>query len=146
MAHDIFWRGNFFVFLEIIVPTRTRLFEKKQIGDMAVVSRGGPSGKLSKSGLRSKIFAQEAPRKYWWAERGLCPGLPVRGFSKKKQIGVMSVVSRGGPSGKLSKSGLRSKIFAQEAPRVKYRAEPGLCPALPVAVYIYIAGSAIHPA
>ena len=44
----------------------------------------------------------------------------------------MAVVSCGVPFGKLSKSGLRSKIFAQEVPRKKYLGEPGLCPALPV--------------
>ena len=52
-------------------------FRKKQIGDMAVVSRGGPSGKLSISGLRSEKFAQEVPRVKYRAERGLCPALPV---------------------------------------------------------------------
>ena len=46
---------------------------------MSVVLIDGPSGKLPISGLRSKIFAQEVPRKYWWAEPGLCPALPVFG-------------------------------------------------------------------
>ena len=44
----------------------------------------------------------------------------------------MFVTSMDGLSGKLPIAGLRSKIFAQEVPRLKLWADAGLCPVLPV--------------